>query len=198
MFTAVNIAQFFIAMIAIALSVVFFLSAKKAEREASNALEAIKAQTKTLSDITSRQMSRLIKNVTEQKPVEDILKIIVTMGGLKAPLGHELKTQEVEQLTATAIEGFLGSYYYCMITNILTQYLLPYENDYYSGNDTHKSMRDIMDLSNRDFHNIDNVIKKIDSTRIQTNLAYSYYQAVVEGWGIYVLDAETFWKEHPK
>ena len=145
-FTAVNIAQFFIAMIAIALSVTFFLSAKKAEKEASNALEAIKAQTKTLENITSRQLTRLTKHVTAQKPLDDLLKIMETVKGLpESHLDFQLREQEIEQLRTASIQVTIGCHYYSAVTNVIAQSLLPDKDNFDSSDNTHNSVKNIIE-----------------------------------------------------
>ena len=192
-FTAVNIAQFFIAMIAIALSVTFFLSAKRAEKEASNALEGIKAQTKTLENITAKQLARLTKHMTEQKPIDDLLKFMETVKGLPAEshLDFQLR-QQTEQLRATTIEGYIGSYYYSAVTNAFVQSSLPDKDEFKPEDPIHTLIKQLIDMSKRDFDTIGRVLKTIDPLEIQQNPAYSYYTAA-ESWAIYVHDSAAFW-----
>jgi hypothetical protein len=183
-----TIAQFIVAIIAILLSVVFFISAKNAEKETVKALAGIQGQTDTLKDITSKQMTRLIKNLTEHRPIDEILKIISQVKEQpNKSLQLELKELEVEQLTASAIEGYIGAYYYSAVANCWIQGYIADESisDVY-GEEGLNYIKQLVDISYQDFHNLKTILDKVHHTRLQTNPAYNYYTATNNFWASYV------------
>lgn len=113
--TISNLAQGALAVLAIVLSVIFFISAKNSEKSTSNALENIKAQTEILRDITAKQMTRLIKSATDQRPIDEIITLITTVKSIPDSNLLQIKEQEVRSLTTQAIEGYIGSYYYSAV-----------------------------------------------------------------------------------
>jgi hypothetical protein len=59
------VVSFFFGGFAIWLSMHFYTKAKDTEREVSNSLESIKAQTDTLQKLTARWMDRFTRHATE-------------------------------------------------------------------------------------------------------------------------------------
>jgi len=179
-------------IIAIWLSLHFYDKAKQSEKNVEKALEGIQAQANMLKDITSKQMTRLIKGVTEQKPIDDILAIISTVRNVpENSLNLQLQQQEIEALTAQAIEGYIGAYYYSAVSNFMAQILLPDVASYDQNNQNHAYVKSVVDISCRDFYNLHNLLSRVEATRIQNNPVYSYYQAVEQIWASRVKDSAT-------
>lgn len=195
----VGIISLVLGVLALALSLYFYNKSKDSEKAASNTLEAIKAQTEMLKDITQKQLSRLIKNVTEQKPVEEFLTIITAMRDTpQSTLQLHLKDQEIETLTAQAIEGYIGAYFYCAVANAWSQTYLPEMENFNSEDSLHNLVRNLVDASARDFHNIESLLARVHPTRIQSNPVASYYNSTQQHWAALVKDAITAMSEKSK
>jgi hypothetical protein len=195
----VGIISFALGILAFCLSIYFFNKAKEAEKATTNALEAIKAQTETLKDITAKQMTRLIKNVTEQKqPIEEFLTIITAVRDIpQNNVQLQLKDREIETLTSQAIEGYIGAYYYCACTNVWAQFYLPEISEFNNDDPFHTLVRGIVDLSARDFHNLKGILSKVPGL-IQSSSVSTYYDAAEREWAGLVKDSITHMSEKAK
>lgn len=74
---AISVASTVLAVVAIWLSIHFFVKGKDSEKAVEKALEGIKAQTDTLQKVASRQLDRLTRYATEPRPA-DFLDTVVT------------------------------------------------------------------------------------------------------------------------
>jgi hypothetical protein len=178
--------------IAIALSVYFYTQAKNSEKETSNALERIKAQTETLQKITAKQMNQFIKHATEQRPIEEILTIISSVKNIPdTNMQLQLQQNEIAALTTQAVEGYIGSYYYSAVANCVLQYYLPDVNRFDDTNEFHVLIKAIIDISSQDFNNLTTLLGKVNSTLIQNSPVYSYYTSAEQFWKPLVKDSAT-------
>ena len=63
-----SVVSIILGLVAIAVSIYFFVTNQKTEKNVSNSLTKIETQTEMLQKITGRQIDRLTKFVTEPKP----------------------------------------------------------------------------------------------------------------------------------
>jgi len=109
-------------VLAIWLSVYFFNQSKNAEKQTAATLEGIKAQTEMLKDITSKQMNRLIKGVTDMRPNEEMITQLISVIKLMPDShGLQLKDIQIEQITTETVTAYIALYYYCGLTNVSSQ-----------------------------------------------------------------------------
>lgn len=185
--------------LAIALSVVFYIQAKGAEKETAKTLERIQAQAETLKDITAKQMTRLIKHATDQRPIEEILTIITSVKNFPdTNLQLHLQQQEINALTTQAIEGYIGSYYYSAVANCLLQFYLPDAQNFDETNQTHIFTKTMIDTSYNDFNNLKILFGKINKTLVQNSPVYSYYTSAEQFWTPLVKDSAMCFVEKGK
>ncbi|MCX5709666.1 MAG: hypothetical protein NT088_02920 [Candidatus Omnitrophica bacterium] len=178
--------------LAIALSVIFYIQAKATEKETAKTLERIQAQAETLKSITDKHMTRLIRHATEQKPIEEILTIIATVKNLPdTNLQLHLQQREIDALTAQAIEGYIGSYYYSAVTNCLLQFYLPDAKSFDSTNPGHVFTKTMIDTSLGDFNNLKILFGRINQALIQSSPVYSYYTSAEQFWSPLIKDSAT-------
>lgn len=185
--------------LAIALSVVFYIQAKAAEKETEKTLERIQAQAEMLKGITDKHMTRLIRHATEQRPIEEILTIITSVKNFPdTNLQLHLQQQEINTLTTQAIEGYIGSYYYSAVANCLLQFYLPDAQNFDNTNQTHIFTKTMIDTSYNDFNNLKTLLGRIKQNLIQDNSAYSYYTSAEQFWTPLVKDSAMCFieKEH--
>lgn len=188
---AANIAQGIVSVIAIVISAIFFIAGKNSEKATSNTLESIKAQTEILRDITAKQMSRLIKSATDQRPIDEIVTLITTVRSIPDH-NLQLKEQEVRDLTAQAVEGYIGSYYYAAVANCLSQTLLPAPDAYNPADQGHVLVKQIVDKSHRDFQNLVALFQRVDSGLVNNNSVSSYFHEA-QSWASTVKSTEEYY-----
>ncbi|PIV53098.1 MAG: hypothetical protein COY53_06055 [Elusimicrobia bacterium CG_4_10_14_0_8_um_filter_37_32] len=177
--------------LAIALSVYFFIQSKISEKEVSNTLENIKAQTNTLQKITATQMTRLIKGVTEIRPEQEIITHLISLINV-TPQQDMIREKDlqIENLTQEAITAYIASYYYSAVTNCLFQANLLPENEI-ENSELNNRVKNMIDKSYTDFNALENILNRVHTTRIQGNPLYNYYQETRNIWMQGVKDSKT-------
>lgn len=161
-----------VAVIAIGLSVAFYISARNAEKAVGTELAGIKAQTGTLEKIAGQQLSRLTKVVSEtQKTSSDLLERLV---GIQPPgLFQQTEEAKTHEPSGTTISGheipnfpekidvnyfrevviifYYTLYYYTSYANLFAQYQLPPMEEYDETSALHRLARKVLDASASDF-----------------------------------------------
>jgi hypothetical protein len=128
---AASITSIILAVLAIILSLLFFVRGKDSERLVTNALEGIRTQTDALQKLTGRWMDRLTRYATERPGEETLLILMQTLREMPASLANVFRppapadTADVEGLRAHAIIGYIGTFYYAALTNLWSQGYLP-------------------------------------------------------------------------
>lgn len=190
--TLAGLMSIVLGVFAIWLSIYFFNQSKNAERQTATRLAEIKAQAEILKDITAKQMTRLIRHATEQRPMEDIFTLISTVKNIPdTNIQLHLQQQEIANLTAQAVEGYIGSYYYSAVTNCLLQLYLPDAKSFDSNNQLHTFVKTIIDMSYKDFNNLKALFASVSQDLIQNSPVSSYYISVEQFWSPLVKDSAT-------
>jgi len=128
MFTAVevwnigaSIVSVIVGVIAIMLSIYFFVTNRKTEKDVSNSLTKIETQAETLQRITGSQMDRLTKYVTEQKSSaidESLPKLLAILTELPQTIFTQTQqvTGAIDEDTSIneLISCYIGLYFYAM------------------------------------------------------------------------------------
>ncbi len=197
--TLAGLVSIALGVLAIWLSIYFYNQAKNSEKQTATTLAEIKAQAETLKDITAKQMTRLIKHATDQRPIEEILTIITSVKNFPdTNLQLHLQQQEINALTTQAIEGYIGSYYYSAVANCLLQFYLPDAQNFDDTNQTHIFTKTMIDMSYNDFNNLKVLFGKINRALVQSSPVYSYYTSAEQFWAPLVKDSAMCFveKEH--
>lgn len=123
-----GIASLVLAVIAIWLAVRFFISSKEAEKEASNLLSKLEAQTQLLSRVTGKMLDKYVTYSTQPKQADETT-ILLTQLISGAPFANGLLNEGPSIRNASAMQELTTLYiavmYQAAITNILSQPLLP-------------------------------------------------------------------------
>ena len=170
-------------LVAIALSVWFFVQTKNTETATSRALEGIRSQTETLSKISGQQLKRLTdllgEHVRAPDTTGDALKMLVAalenvasrpeksfIGSEdveRTPTGDVIRDHKIpllpneidkDMVRDYLLTLFLSLYYYTAYANFFSQNHLPAEKDYKEDNALHRMVRQLLDVSARDFQAI--------------------------------------------
>lgn len=193
-----GIVSIVLAVIAIAISLYFYTQGKNTESRISGLLEAIRAQTDMLQKIVGRQMDRLIRGVTEQPhtdytavtemigAIKDIPTTVITL--LQAPTSSAQATQAWRR---SAIDGYIGAYYYAAISNISNQCFLPPLESL----ETENIIKKVLDTSFADFTNLDRWFPTLDQQELRLSPVFHLYQEAFSTWRQFVKDSTGVYAE---
>lgn len=175
-----GIVSVILGLAALGISAIFFVSAKNSERAIASALEGIRAQTTTLSEISTRHLRDLTKVISRQvqQPEPTSETIVALTSAITGVLevhrtGFIEQDQQERTVSGTTIQGhnipllqdsidknilrewaitmFLTLYYYTAYANYFAQSFLPSETDYNEANDFDRLVRQLLDMSANDF-----------------------------------------------
>lgn len=116
-------------IVALALSLVFFFSAKKAERNTDHAMVEIREATSSISTISMKLLNKLTGALVTPRPndekLSEILRVINGDGKLHTTNepGSGLNKSQIEQLR---VDNLITAYYYCTLTNLAYKTMLPH------------------------------------------------------------------------
>jgi len=160
-----------LSFLAIGMSLYFFNQSKNTEKNIQVALASIQAQTETLQKLSGKWMDRLTKHVIESNPSPEIyvglLSVIKELpNNIISQLRFPQENSSVEQLTQELVVCYIALYYYCGLSNVWIQNNLPSIEDFYDNLEVSNLIKRYVDISYSDFVTIDNIINKIDQSRL--------------------------------
>jgi hypothetical protein len=176
-----------LAVVAIVLSALFFGFSSRAQTGVTGALEGIRGQTETLAKISSQQLTRLTKIVSDQvrRPQLDVeaTNLFQQFADAVASLQTKTLLQEATQphpaqgvvlsdhgiplyppevdvpaLKDAALTSYYALYYYTAYANFFAQAGLPSIEDFDETNPYHRIVRQLLDLSAADFQLVANAL----------------------------------------
>jgi len=182
-----------LALLAIILSVWFFVLSKKTEKESSSSLTKIETQADSLQKLTGKWMDRLTKYVTTDRPspLEPAINtmfsqlpqaIIQFITQTQIPSNKGDLSFTIEQYHITAI----SLYFYSAQTNYWCQRYLPHAKDFDENNDSHKLIRRIIDTSYADFHLIHNHLLNANQNDLSRSKVYNIYLETKDSLAQYI------------
>ncbi len=178
---------------AIFLSVYFFVVSKNSEKEVSKSLTKIETQAEMLERLTGKQMDRLTKYVTKERnrQTDDILPSIVTVlselpFAITASLQRVTSNDDNEQLLNELLTCYISLYFYTVQTNYWSQQYLPELTEFDEDNQSHVTIRNIIDRSNADFITIAEILSNVDPTRLENNNLVHLLTETRDMWKDYV------------
>lgn len=166
-----------LSVLAIWLALYFYDKSKNSEIKVNLALEAIKAQTKALQELTGKWMDRLTKYATSAKPADEatvwmmeiIRSSVSNVSSQLASPGDERKT--IQNLTEQLVSSYIAIYYYAALTNITSQGYLPNLTEL----DENNPIKTIVDSSNADYWWLDSILSSTNSSDLQASPLYHLY-----------------------
>lgn len=115
-------------VLAIILSLIFFFSSKRAERNSESAMIGIKDATTSLTTLSMRMLNKVTGALIAPRPSDekltDILREISGGGKLMNNDGEGTIFTEV-QLEQFRVGNLISTYYYCTLTNLAYKTMLP-------------------------------------------------------------------------
>ena len=185
-----SIASLILAVIAISLSLYFFVSSKNTEKAVSNSLTKIEVQASTLERITGRQLDRLTKFVTNKKQPQadpDLKALLDILGnlaqGLTADMSSKVsKSVDVNALREELLISYLIMYFYTAQTNYWSKHYLPKASDFSKEDEYHLLVRRIVDTSAEDFKHVKNILSQVPQEDIKRSPVYNWYLETEQKW----------------
>ena len=188
--TAVGLASLIFGGFAIWLSLHLYTKAKDAERETTNALAAIKAQSEALQRLTGRWMDRFTRHATEPRPADEGLMqlvhvvaslpttILAHLDVVRAPAQSNVPPQLIRELT----DAYVGLYYYTALSNVLAQSLLPTEDIYNPQDSLHSGVSALVDRTAADFQHMANVMGGLDQSLVANSSLKRLLDEALNQW----------------
>lgn len=171
-----SVVSVILGILAMALSIYFFVQSKDTENAVSSSLAKIETQTESLQRLSSRYMDRLTRYVTEDKPgsmAESVPTLIAILSQLPQTLTATLTQvsprDKSQELMTEIYSCYIALYFYIAQTNYWSQYYLPKVCDFKEENEFHTLVRRIVDMSDADFAAMAGILAKCDQTQLQTN-----------------------------
>ncbi len=122
-----SISAIILSILAIALSIAFFIASKNAEKETALSIGKIDNTTGTLNTLSLKMINRLTTAIitpkaTDEK-ISDIIREVKNTGLLEQP--DETGTLNKEQIEQLRVDNLIAAFYYAGLTNLALQYHLP-------------------------------------------------------------------------
>ncbi len=185
-----SIVSVIVGFVAIALAAYFYTQSKNIEREVSNALASIQAQTDALQKLTGRWMDRLTRYATESRPSEDTLMHIArVIGEIPTNIASQLRAPAADAtaqaLLSEVIAVYIATYYYTAVANVALQAHLP-ALESVAADDRAKKL---VDQSYIDFNTMDRIISSVNPTLVQASVLNHLYREASTNWKAFVKDS---------
>jgi hypothetical protein len=187
------ISGFVLDLLAIGLSVHFFVKTKNTESAVNSALAEIKQQTNSLERIASRQLDRLTRAVVQPRPeTQEILEAIKnlpknSLADQPSPKPSTNPAEDREWL----IKMQITAYFYASIANILLQTRLPEAID-----EADPTIRQLVDRSYSDSMFLDKILNGIAPAELNANPLYPTYHEAATIWKPQVRDTVATYQRH--
>jgi hypothetical protein len=168
----------------------FYIKAKDTEREVSNSLESIKAQSDTLQKLTARWMDRFTRHATEPRPTDEgLLQLVNVVASLPTTILTHLEVIRTQPdasrqtLIQEYIDAYVALYYYTALANVLGQGWLPAEAEFDpTNNESHALIRGLIDRCAADFQYVARVLNGVDQTMVQSSRLQHLLQDAIQTW----------------
>lgn len=189
-----------LAIVAIILSIWFFILSKNTESRTAASLAEIKTQTEMLNKITGKQIDRFSKYFTEQKPnyIEESLPSLITMFAnlptqlLQQNPPHSDRNDLLQEITLL----YSVLYFYTAQTNYWCQFYLPGHPSEFDITDSfHTLTKRIVDTSASDFEIVAKTLPKFDINTIQGTGAFALLTETKDRWKNFVKTTDQYYHD---
>ena len=176
-------------ILAIALSIYFYVAGRNTETRVAASLSKIEAQAEMLQKLAGRQLDRLTKFVTdERRQPEDprigqFLGMLIEMAkplttSVQKPSPEANRTEQFEEL----VSCYIIIYYYTAVANYWAQWYLPSAGEFDASNEFHVLVQRTVDASATDFTHLAQVLTQIDEEWLQKSAVATYLQEAQAFW----------------
>ncbi len=152
-----------LAILAIWLSLTFFIKSKDSEKKVEVSLNKIEDSSNTLQSISMKLINRLTSALTTAKPYEEklseIIKSLTSSGGINNSDESSDSSTSRKELEQMRVDNLFSTLYYCAVSNLATSSALSASRDVDSQ--TIKELGTMLDQTKQDYELI---LKWINST----------------------------------
>jgi len=172
-----NIASIILSVVAIWLALYFYHKSKEAEKLVASDLSEIKIQSGMLEKLTGKWMDRFTRYAVNPKPADETTTLLMSIVERSiSPATTELKqpseNDPPESLVTELITCYILIHYYSAVTNVASLGYLPEDISQIADN---LKIKELVESSNATFRHLDDVLQKVDQTKLQENGSYSVY-----------------------
>jgi hypothetical protein len=170
-------------IVALLLSVIFYLSARNSEKNNDQLLVEIKTSTALLTKLSMKHLDRLTTAIVAPRPTEE--KLVDAIKDLTSNSATVNNTEEVgkptkAQLEQWRVDNLFTSIYYAATTNLTTQALIALTPNTPEYTETFQTYKSGLDVSAKDYRSIMSLIYSADDYEKKINssvIKHIYEQA---------------------
>ena len=168
-----------LALVAISLSLYFFVQSRNVQENVSTALAEIKTQAGVLQKISFKQLDRLTRFVTERpdQQSQQLDRLLDAAEGFSSIL-----QEDHQRLVAETITCYIAIYYYSAITNYWSQGYLPAPDQFDEQNRKHVQARRAVDSSAADFVRLGEILKQATPEQLQASPIVGLLNETQQTW----------------
>jgi hypothetical protein len=174
-------ASLVLAIISIWLAVHFFVKSKDAEREISDLLSKINAQTDLLQKVTNKMLDKYVTYTTQPKQADETIVLLAQMvqTSLSQGLSNNGATTDNRQIMQELTTLYIAVFYHSAVSNIYLQNMLP---DSMTEIDGELSwLKTFLDRSSADFSVAQSWLSENGGAYIESSSAKQYYAEMSDG-----------------
>lgn len=176
-----------ISVIAIFLSIIFYLAGRKTEISVSTSLTKIEAQTDALQKLSGKQIDKSMKHALDgannSNGNDAMAQIMSTLSQIPLTITTILRQPTENTNDAQTIADLYAAlYFYTAQTNYWSQYYLPKASEFDSENEFDALTKRIVDLSDSDFNGVANWLSQCDQRLLSQSTLWSYFKVTEEKW----------------
>jgi hypothetical protein len=195
--TAVGPMSLVLGVLAIWLSLQFYSKTKDAELRTAVTLEAIKAQSEALQNLTGKWMDRFTRHATEPKPADEgLLALVNAMANLPTTILTHLRVDTVsrggeaqESALSEIVNGYVCLYHFSALANVGWQALLPASDEVDKTDPRYIKVVEIVDNTVAVFRHVETVLAKVDPSRLRVSAYINLLDYTVSSLREHVADA---------
>jgi len=186
---ASSIASLILAILAIVLSIGFFVLSTKTERRSAESLTKISTQADSLQRIHARWMDRLTRYATEDRPSPNdslVSSLTVLLSQLPQSLTAALRPNDTNQTNEQLIEEihtlYIALYFYSAQANFWSQFYIPTPEEFDESNGLHTLPVRITDMSAADFQCMADILGICDAGRLSKSKIKHLLDETIDLW----------------
>ena len=189
--TAGSLTGIIIGILAIVLSIWFFILAKNSESETKKALEGIRVQTEALQRLAGRWLDRFTKHLVEEKPMDALWDVASQVSNLPERISQclQINISQGQQNRSEIIACYIAIQYYAAQANVFAQNSLPPISEFNESNEMHKFLRQTVDQSAADVKYLESLINAIPESDLKKNFLNHLRESYQNFWSNHVKDS---------
>ena len=175
-----------ISVIAIFLSIIFYLAGRKTEISVSTSLAKIETQTDALQKLSGKQIDKLMKHAFEGNSQgannDAMMQMMSTLSQIPLHITTILRQPTENPNSDESILLYSALYFYTAQTNYWSQFYLPKAQFFDPENENDALIKRVVDLSHEDFTKVANWLNQCDPEKLKNNPLYSYLKVTQDIW----------------